>query len=298
MAYPNLKQSIWLLVLWTLIAVGLAILIAIMGTIIDEPLLEYDYSSGLLMLVNFILVLCYVSRRADRTWKDLLPLAIRNIDYNWRMWLSVGLSIFGLGIVLTELHNAVICVLPMPEMVQDIFHKLVGKKTSYLSALFVAVVIAPLAEEIIFRGIILKGLLAHYTQNRAIVWSALLFGLIHLNPWQFPTAFVVGLVFAYWVIQTGSLWPAILGHALNNLIAVTSLHFDVPGFPVSEDLNVVVHNPWWLNVCGPILAVLGLWWFYQLAKREEIDQPEAKVEPEVAPVCNNRDGYVPIHTME
>ena len=68
---------------------------------------------------------------------------------------------------------------------------------------------------------------------------------------QFPTAFVVGLVFAYWVIQTGSLWPAILGHALNNLIAVTSLHFDVPGFPVSEDLNVVVHNPWWLNVCGP-----------------------------------------------
>lgn len=175
----------------------------------------------------------------------------------------------------------------MPEMFQHIFQAMVSKKTSYLLALFSAVVIAPLGEEIVYRGIILKGLLAHYTQNRAIVWSAILFGLAHLNPWQFPVIFILGLVFAYWVVQTGSLWPAILGHALHNLIAVTFLHFGVPGFPVSEDLNVVIHNPWWLNVCGPILAVLGLWWFYQVAKSEETDHVEAEVEPEVAPVCDN-----------
>ena len=293
MAYPNLKQSVWLMVLWILIAVGLAILLSIIGAIIDEPLLEYDYFLGLLSLANFILILCYISRRTDRTWKDLLPFAIRNIDYDWRMWLSVGLSILGLGIVLTELYNAVISVLPMPEVFQDIFHQSFGKKTSYLSALFVAVVIAPLIEEILFRGIILKGLLAHGSQNRAIVWSAILFGLIHLNPWQFPVAFILGLVFAYWVIQTGSLWPAILGHALNNLGSVTFLHFDVLGFPVSEDLNVVVHNPWWLNVCGPILAVLGLWWFYQLAKREETDHLEAEVDPEGTLAGNNREDMCP-----
>lgn len=278
MVYPNLKQSVWLLVLWTFITVGLVILIAIIGAIIDEPLLEYDYSSGLLMLVSFILILCYVSHRTGRTWKDMLPLAIKNIDYDWRMWLSVGLSIFGLMIIIIELNNAVISVLPMPEMVQDIFHQSWGKKTSYLSAFFVVVVIAPLIEEIIGRGIILKGLLAHYTQNRAMVWSAILFCLIHLNPWQFPAAFILGLVFAWWVVQTGSLWPAILGHALNNFWFVTFRHFDVPGFPVSEDFNVVIHNPWWLNVCGPILAVLGLWWFYQVAKRNKTDQLEAGVE--------------------
>ena len=278
MVYPNLKQSVWLLVLWTFITVGLVILIAIIGAIIDEPLLEYDYSSGLLMLVSFILILCYVANRTGRTRTDMLPLAIKNIDYDWRMWLSVGLSIFGLMIIIIELNNAVISVLPMPEMVQDIFHQSWGKKTSYLSAFFVVVVIAPLIEEIIGRGIILKGLLAHYTQNRAMVWSAILFCLIHLNPWQFPAAFILGLVFAWWVVQTGSLWPAILGHALNNFWFVTFRHFDVPGFPVSEDFNVVIHNPWWLNVCGPILAVLGLWWFYQVAKRNKTDQLEAGVE--------------------
>lgn len=287
MTYPNLKQSVWLLILLILIVVGLAILVSIIGAIIDEPLYENTYLTNLVSLVSFILILYYVSHRTGRTWTDMLPLAIRNIDYDWRMWLSVGLSIFGLGVVLSELDNAVISVLPMPEMVQDIFQIMVGKKTSYLSALFGAVVIAPLTEEIVHRGIILKGLLAHYTQNRAIVWSAILFGLMHLNPWQFPIAFILGLVFAYWVIQTRSLWPAILGHALHNLISVTFWHFDVPGFPVSKDLNVVIHNPWWLNVCGPVLAAIGLWWFYKVAKRNKIDQLEAGVEPEVAPVCDN-----------
>ncbi|MYC13577.1 MAG: CPBP family intramembrane metalloprotease [Gemmatimonadetes bacterium] len=286
MAYPNLKQSVWLLVLLILIVVGLAILVSIIGAIIDEPLDENTYLTNLVSLVSFILILCYVSHRTGRTWTDMLPLAIRSIDYDWRMWLSVGLSIFGLGVVLSELDNAVITLLPMPEMFQDIFQIMVEEKRSYLSALFSAVVIAPVGEEIVHRGIILKGLLAHYTQNRAIVWSAVLFGLMHLNPWQFPVIFILGLVFAYWVIQTESLWPAILGHALHNLIAVTFLHFDVPGFPVPEDLNVVVHNPWWLNVCGPILAILGLWWFYQVAKQKKTDQLEARVGLEDTQGCD------------
>ena len=286
MAYPNLKQSVWLLVLLILIVVGLAILVSIIGAIIDEPLDENTSLTNLVSLVSFILVLCYVSHRTDRTWKDLLPLAIRSIDYDWRMWLSVGLSIFGLGVVLSELDNAVITLLPMPEMFQDIFQIMVEEKRSYLSALFGAVIIAPLGEEIVHRGIILKGLLAHYTQNRAIVWSAVLFGLMHLNPWQFPVIFILGFVFAYWVVQTGSLWPAILGHALHNLIAVTFWHFDVPGFPVSEDLNVVIHNPWWLNVCGPILAAIGLWWFYQVAKCYKTDQLETDVELEETAGCD------------
>ena len=286
MAYPNLKQSVWLLVLLILIVVGLAILVSIIGAIIDEPLDENTYLTNLVSLVSFILILCYVSHRTGRTWTDMLPLAIRSIDYDWRMWLSVGLSIFGLGVVLSELDNAVITLLPMPEMFQDIFQIMVEEKRSYLSALFSAVVIAPVGEEIVHRGIILKGLLAHYTQNRAIVWSAVLFGLMHLNPWQFPVIFILGLVFAYWVIQTESLWPAILGHALHNLIAVTFLHFDVPGFPVPEDLNVVVHNPWWLNVCGPILAILGLWWCYQVAKQKKTDQLEARVGLEDTQGCD------------
>ena len=90
MAYPNLKQSIWLLVLLYFITIGLAILVGVIGAIIDEPLSENTYLTGLVSLVSFILILCYVSYRTSRTWTDMLPLAIRSIDYDWRMWLSVG----------------------------------------------------------------------------------------------------------------------------------------------------------------------------------------------------------------
>lgn len=126
MTYPNLKQSVWLLVLWILIVCGLAIVVAIVGAIIDEPLYENTYLTALSSLVSFILILFYISHRTGRTWTDMLPLATKKIDYDWRLWIAVGLSIFGLGIIITELNNAVTSVLPMPEVVQDILHQIFG----------------------------------------------------------------------------------------------------------------------------------------------------------------------------
>ena len=280
MAYPNLKQSIWLTVLFLLISAGLSIVVAIVGYIVDEPLGEYNLLNGLLMLTSWILILCYVSRRTDRTWADMLPLAIRDIDCNWRVWLSVGLSIVGLVIMVSELSKAVIYVLPMPEAMQDFFRKLIGKETSYLSALFTVALVAPLVEEVLYRGIILRGLLAHRTPNWAIFWSAILFAAFHLIPWQFPVSFILGIVFAWWVIQTGSLWPAILGHTLNNFLVVTLTHFELPGFSMPDDLNVIIYNPWWLNVCGSIVAALGLWWFYRVAKQKGSGPLATRVELE------------------
>ena len=89
MAYPNLKQSIWLTVLFLLITIGVGISVAIVGYIIDEPLDEYDYLSGLLSLTSFILILCYVSHRTDRTWKDMLPLAITDIDRTYAITIGI-----------------------------------------------------------------------------------------------------------------------------------------------------------------------------------------------------------------
>ena len=117
----------------------------------------------------------------------------------------------------------------------------------------------------LFRGVILIGLLAHQTRKRAIFWSALLFALFHLNPWQFPGALILGVVFARWVIQTGSLIPAIAGHALNNFLFLTVARYEIFG-PI-DDFNNLVFLPWWLNVCGIVLAIVGLRWFNQVAIR-------------------------------
>lgn len=83
-----------------------------------------------------------------------------------------------------------------------------------------AVIMAPLCEEWMFRGMILRGLLRKMHPVWAIVISAFLFSLIHLNPWQGIPAFILGCVFGYVYWKTGNLWLTMLMHATNNGIAV------------------------------------------------------------------------------
>lgn len=81
------------------------------------------------------------------------------------------------------------------------------------------VVVAPLAEELIFRGLVLKTI-APYGKKLAIVVSALFFGLMHGNIKQFVGAFVCGMIFAAVDIKYGSVLPSVIMHVLNNLLPV------------------------------------------------------------------------------
>ena len=81
------------------------------------------------------------------------------------------------------------------------------------------VLIGPICEEIIFRGIILEGLLTRYTTKKAIIYSALIFGIIHFIPIQVVNAFFIGIVLGWIYIKTKSLWVCIGIHILNNALA-------------------------------------------------------------------------------
>ena len=274
MAYPNLKQAIWLLVLFTLIQVILVVLAAAAG----RWLFESEFLSVILLVVSFIIILRYVYRRADLTWKDISQSF--NVDFDWRVWPCVTISIVGMAMVLFELDKALVRIMPMPEWVQDTFHSAFGRETSFSSALLYAVIVGPLVEEVLHRRIILSGLLANYNAINAFVWSAVLFGVFHLIPWQIPGALLGGLLLAWWVIRTGSLLPALFGHVLNNIIGVAYLHFEIPYFAVSKDLNVVVFNPWWWSAAGAVIAAIGLSWFYLVTNGRQPVTPDGVVAPD------------------
>lgn len=87
-----------------------------------------------------------------------------------------------------------------------------------LNILIVAVLPAFL-EEMVFRGYVLQTL-RPYGGTTAIVFSALLFSLMHGNILQIPFAFLVGLVLGYIVVQTENIWAAVTLHFLNNFMAV------------------------------------------------------------------------------
>ncbi|HPX05911.1 MAG TPA: CPBP family intramembrane metalloprotease, partial [Tenuifilaceae bacterium] len=82
-----------------------------------------------------------------------------------------------------------------------------------------AVILAPVLEELLFRGIILKGFLKNYSPVKAIVVSGLLFGIFHLNPWQAIGASFVGVILGWVYYKTKSIIPCIIIHFVNNLLA-------------------------------------------------------------------------------
>jgi membrane protease YdiL (CAAX protease family) len=79
-----------------------------------------------------------------------------------------------------------------------------------------ATLVAPLCEEITFRGYLLTTLLRKARPAVAIGFSALLFALIHLDPVRFPALLVQGAVFAWLSWRAGSVWPAVAAHVANN----------------------------------------------------------------------------------
>ncbi|HET8911981.1 MAG TPA: CPBP family intramembrane glutamic endopeptidase [Ktedonobacteraceae bacterium] len=87
--------------------------------------------------------------------------------------------------------------------------------TTYIT-LFVAVFIAPICEEIFFRGFVFAGFLKEMPVVWAILFSALFFGVAHADFGSFTVLFIIGIFLAYIRYSTNSIWPGIFLHMINN----------------------------------------------------------------------------------
>ena len=116
--------------------------------------------------------------------------------------------------------NVTLDWLPLPDFMEDTFMDMGNEPLGVLSMALVA----PLVEEMMFRGAI-QGYLMRRCSNpwTAIVASALIFGVIHMNPVQVVYATLLGLVLGWIYYRTRSLLPVIAGHVLNNSVAVASM---------------------------------------------------------------------------
>lgn len=108
---------------------------------------------------------------------------------------------------------------PMSEKWKALMESLLTDNPLWVTVIS-TVVFAPIFEEWLCRGMILRGLLQKIHPAWAMVISALFFALIHGNPWQALPAFLLGMLFAYVYYRTGSLRVTMLMHAVNNGSAV------------------------------------------------------------------------------
>ncbi len=92
--------------------------------------------------------------------------------------------------------------------------------SGFIVAFVVAAIVAPIAEEVFFRGFLYAGMRDRWGLTAGLIVSSLLFGVIHLTPGVILPIVLMGLIFALLYEKTNSLWPAIILHGLINALAV------------------------------------------------------------------------------
>jgi membrane protease YdiL (CAAX protease family) len=83
-----------------------------------------------------------------------------------------------------------------------------------------SVLVAPISEEILFRGFVFGGLEARYGWKKAAFFSSLIFAGLHFQPTAFLPLLFIGLLLCLLYYWTDSLWPGVIVHASMNLLAV------------------------------------------------------------------------------
>lgn len=141
------------------------------------------------------------------------------------------------------------------------------------SAVFRVVIMPALVEELCFRGIVMQHL-RRFGEWFAVIAAALCFGLMHCNLIQAPFAFIVGLSLGYFVIRTGSLWPAILIHALNNTVSLVFSYLSQAPIPAQK------FGFFYYGVQGMLFgfgAVCFLAYLYRSKEAARLSRPQPRV---------------------
>tara|TARA_X000001036_G_scaffold431793_1_gene466662 strand:- start:272 stop:1063 length:792 start_codon:yes stop_codon:yes gene_type:complete len=166
---------------------------------------------------------------------------------------------FGIIILSDELDRIIQIFIPAPEYVTNL-NDLLKPETLYGTILlFIAVsILAPLGEEIIFRGFLQRVLEKHWNDiTKSVLFTALLFSMIHMNPYWFVQIYILGIVLGFLAWKTQSIISPLILHGLNNSAAMV-LSFSDPSNSIYLWKNHVA--PWFLifAVTGVIIGFKGI----------------------------------------
>lgn len=205
MAYPTVAQGWGIIGLFIIVAIGYAMPMEMVKLALGEsaqgPMVFSAYVIPLVILI-FITRAWWKKNPLNKGTLKLRPFPLTILP-------AVIIITYAMLLINVEITSWV----PVPEWLMEMFKEFA--RDDIWGFLTIAVA-APLLEEALMRGIVLDGMLKNYKPWKAIVWSAVLFGVLHLNPWQFVSAFLIGLVMGYLYWKTKSLWLCIIIHAVNN----------------------------------------------------------------------------------
>lgn len=244
-AYPDVRSIFTLF----FVTIGFMLVGGILGAILLTTLKYWGLKSPLVKsfvnlltyIIGFLLTIRYAVKKSKKQEASAFNISFNKIQ-SWLIPIIIICSI-ALHIGLERVSD----IIPMPLSVQKFFEEIFTKDIFSIIAIVIA---APILEEILCRGIILKGLLKNYSPPKAILISTLFFVLMHLNPWQAPAALFIGL-FSGWVYyKTRSVIPGMIIHAANNGTAASFLFLP----KTKQSFPDIFGEPYYIILC--VLAAL------------------------------------------
>ncbi len=199
-----------------------------------------QYSMLIAYPVSFIPPLLYASAQSRRNEYFETGYALDSNNFGVRGGFSMAVIVSVATLAAAFVCEPLSAALPdMPEHLEKALELLVDGPL-WVSLLSVSI-FAPLFEEWLCRGLVLRGLMKHMNPTGAICVSAAFFAILHMNPWQALPAFILGLLFGYVYYRTGSLKLTMLMHCVNNTFSV--LVSKVPAFEEAETFMDIL-SPW------------------------------------------------------
>lgn len=219
--YPTVLQAIHLLVLYIFIQSLVDFPLAMLDYYNDTEYLYHPVKKILLGVGSTLFILYYGFKKSQAPLKEVFPLKA----FNPLIVLPITTFLWAIHNLLEIPSQLLDRYIPPPDWFWEMFNKIFEGDFGFWGAFLKVAVVAPVVEELIFRGLILQGFRRNYSPLVAVLMSALLFALFHLNPWQFPATFMLGLLLGWIMLRTNNILLAILGHSINNFLVLISITY-------------------------------------------------------------------------
>ncbi|GEM_PF-2409207 len=194
---------------------------------------------------------------SDTGRKEIRAAARRELGINKINVKTALIAIFA-GAGLTFLINGVLNVLPIPEWILESYSDASSgiSNTGFIGQLFGVVLAPAIAEEVLFRGVVLGNLKKVMPVWAAVILSSIAFGLVHGNLLWICYAFVLGVIIACADLKLGSIIPGMIMHFIFNFTGIIFENIDLPGivFAVLAILGAVVLAVFFRRKTAPACA--------------------------------------------
>lgn len=214
---PTLGESWALVALFLIGSLGLGLVLGVLKLIFPSSDIftstTLSYVCSLALPFFFIFIASGVKRKTGNA-----PVPMNSCNFGRmgavRFFIVISLALLSLTVLLDPVVN----LIPMPDYFKQLFETVFSDSLLW-DAILSTCILAPLCEEFLCRGIILRGLLREMSPVKAILWSAFIFAFIHMNPWQAIVAFAIGIFFGWVYWKSGCLWATVFLHFLNNSVS-------------------------------------------------------------------------------